>query len=86
MAQSRGVDDAPKVSDGVAYGSGFIDDFGRCTETVATQPAKKEPSAAVASASTEISSGRSRNSCSWRCLISCRSNRSEKKKLSHAGH
>ena len=28
---------APKMSDGVAYGSGFIDDFGRCTETVATQ-------------------------------------------------
>jgi hypothetical protein len=31
------VDDAPKVSDGVAYGSGFIHDFGRCTEAVATQ-------------------------------------------------
>jgi hypothetical protein len=37
VAQSRGVDDAPKMSDGVAYGSGFIDDFGRCTETLATQ-------------------------------------------------
>jgi hypothetical protein len=31
------MNDAPKVSDGVAYGSGFIDNFGRCTETVATQ-------------------------------------------------
>ena len=28
----------PKASDGVAYGSGLIDDFGRCTETNATQP------------------------------------------------
>ncbi len=32
------MNDPPKASDGVAYGSGFIDDFGRCTETNATQP------------------------------------------------
>jgi hypothetical protein len=31
------VDDPPKESDGVAYGSGFIDDFGRRNEASATQ-------------------------------------------------
>jgi len=31
------MDDPLKASDGVAYGSGFIDDLGRCTETDAPQ-------------------------------------------------
>jgi hypothetical protein len=31
------MNDAPKLSDGVAYDSSFIDNFGRGAETVATQ-------------------------------------------------
>jgi hypothetical protein len=35
--KSLGVNDASKSDDGVAYGSGFIDDFGRCTGTDISQ-------------------------------------------------
>jgi hypothetical protein len=36
-AQNRDVNDAPQPPDGVAYGSGFLDDYGRRTETNATK-------------------------------------------------
>jgi hypothetical protein len=36
-AESRDVNDAPQAAHGVAYSSGFLDDFGRYTATSATQ-------------------------------------------------
>jgi hypothetical protein len=37
-AYSRNVDDGLEASDGMACGGGFIDEFGRCTETHPAQP------------------------------------------------